>query len=510
MVSPSQRIPVVDLSNYIIDPEAVKSIPEELARKHKMIPLFKVRDILTVAIADFSNIIGIDEAKAVSGCDIQTLRASESEITMAIEQNYNVSNSIEQIIKSLQSMNLDFTIDKKLDPNRIQKIVEEPPIIKVVNLIIYQALKDKASDIHIEPVEEKLNVRLRIDGILHNMFSLPLELQMPIVSRIKIISKMDIVESRRPQDGHFNMHIGEKEVDFRVSTFPITFGEKVEMRVLDRSTALLSLDKLGFSPEVLAKFEAMIQKPHGIILVTGPTGSGKTSTLYAALTKFNWQEKNIVTLEDPREYLLEGINQAEVNAGIGFTFANGLRTILRQDPDIIMIGEIRDGETAEIAIRSALTGHLVLSSLHTNDAAGAITRLIDMGVEPFLISSSIIGVIAQRLVRIICPNCKEQYQPKEEICAKLSLNKDNNILLYRGKGCVQCHQTGYKGRIGIFGSLTMDDNLRELTIKNRPVAEIRLAAKKAGMKTLLQDGYDKVIKGITTLEEVLQVASEGE
>jgi type II secretory ATPase GspE/PulE/Tfp pilus assembly ATPase PilB-like protein len=251
----------------------------------------------------------------------------------------------------------------------------------------------------------------------------------------------------------------------------------------------------------------MIQKPHGIILVTGPTGSGKTSTLYAALTKFNSQEKNIVTLEDPREYLLEGINQAEVNVGIGFTFANGLRTILRQDPDIIMIGEIRDGETAQIAIRSALTGHLVLSSLHTNDACGAITRLIDMGVEPFLISSSIIGVIAQRLVRVICSNCKEQYQPKEEICAKLSLNKDNNVLLYRGKGCLQCHQTGYKGRIGIFESLTMDDNLRELTIKNRPVAEIKLAAKEAGMKTLLQDGYDKVIKGITTLEEVLRVAS---
>ncbi|MCM8800539.1 MAG: GspE/PulE family protein [Candidatus Omnitrophica bacterium] len=501
----SSNIPMIDLSNYIIDPEALKSIPEELAREYKVIPLFRVRDTLTVAIADPSDVIAIDKVRAVTGCDIQTLMASEDEIKMAIDHNYNVGASLEQIIKNLKGM--DFNIEKISDANRVQKIVEEPPIIKLVNLIIYQALKDRASDIHIEPTQKKVNVRLRIDGVLHDVFSLPLEIHMPMVCRIKVISRLDIVESRRPQDGHFYMRVGQRDVDFRVSTLPLAFGEKVVIRILDRSTAFLTLDKLGFSEEALKKFESMIKKPYGIILVTGPTGSGKTSTLYAALSRLNSRDKNIVTLEDPREYILEGINQAEINTAIDFTFANGLRSILRQDPDIIMIGEIRDTETAQIAIRSALTGHLVLSSLHTNDAAGAITRLIDMGVEPFLIASSLIGVLAQRLVRVICSNCKQQYQPEEEVYNKLSLDKDNRISLYRGKGCIQCRHTGYKGRVGIFEVLVMNEHLRELTTKNRPTIEIQQAAEQAGMITLKQDGYDKVMKGITTLEEVLRVVS---
>jgi type II secretory ATPase GspE/PulE/Tfp pilus assembly ATPase PilB-like protein len=301
------------------------------------------------------------------------------------------------------------------------------------------------------------------------------------------------------------VRIEEREVDLRISTFPVAFGEKVVMRILDRSTAFLGLEKLGFSPGACGEFESWIKKPYGIILVTGPTGSGKTSTLYAALTKLNSSEKNIITLENPREYLLAGINQSEVNPEIGFGFADGLRSILRQDPDIIMVGEIRDLETAEIAIRAALTGHLVLSTLHTNDAPGAITRLIDMGIEPFLLSSSIIGVLAQRLVRVICPSCKEEYAPGNEVYEKMGQGRDKKITFYRGRGCLACRQTGYKGRLGILELMKIDESLRELITKTRATAEIRKAAVKTGMKTLLQDGYDKVIQGITTIEEVLRV-----
>ncbi|MBU0503529.1 MAG: GspE/PulE family protein [Candidatus Omnitrophota bacterium] len=506
MPGSDHNMPSVSLSNYIIEPEALKLIPESIARKYTMVPIFKIRETLTVAIPNTSDIVALDEARLASGCDIQAIRADESEIIMVIEQNYNISDSIEEIVKGLEGMKVDFLSGKKIDAQRMEKIVGEPPIIRLVNLIIFQALKDRASDIHIEPEEKNIQVRFRIDGILHNVLTFSLEMLMPIVCRIKVISKLNIVESRLPQDGHFSMSIGERNIDLRVSTFPITFGEKVVMRVLDRSTTLLSLDKLGFSPEVLEKFEVMIQKPYGIILVTGPTGSGKSSTLYASLGSIKSQDRNIVTLEDPREYIFEGINQAEVNPAIGFTFANGLRSILRQDPDIILVGEVRDAETAEISIRAALTGHLVLTSLHTNDASGAVTRLINMGIEPFLIASSLIGVLAQRLVRVICPNCKEEYAASEEVYKRLGLSKDKSIHLYRGKGCVQCRNSGYKGRIGIFEAMVLDDNLRELIISNKPASAIKEAAKTAGMSLLEDDGFDKVLKGITTIEEVLRVA----
>lgn len=425
-----KNAPSVELDNYIIEPEALKLIPEELARKYKMIPIFKIRDTLTLAMADTSNIVALDEAKLLSGCDIQAIKSNEDEIVMVIEQNYNVSNSIEKIIKDLEGMKVDFFSGKNINSERMQKIVKEPPIIKLVNLIIFQALKDRASDIHIEPEEKNILIRFRIDGILRNIITLPFEMLMPIVSRIKVISELNIVESRLPQDGHFSINIGERKIDLRVSTLPVTFGEKVVMRILDRSTTLLSLDQLGFSADALKKFQEMIKKPYGIILVTGPTGSGKSSTLYASLSSIKSQERNIITLEDPREYIFEGINQAEVNTEIGFTFANGLRSILRQDPDIILVGEVRDSETAEISIRAALTGHLVLTSLHTNDAAGAIARLKDMGIEPFLIVSSLIGVLAQRLVRVICLNCKEEYAAGEEVYKKLGLSKDKKIMIY--------------------------------------------------------------------------------
>ncbi len=496
-------IPEVDLNNYIVDPEIVKVIPEWLSRKHRMIPLYRIKDTLTLAVADPADILALDEARDVSGCQIQVVKAEEKKIINAIDQNYTVGDSIEDITNGLQSVGTELAQESQIESLRIQKVSEDAPVVKLVNLIISQAIKDKASDIHIEPEEEVARVRLRIDGVLHNLITFPRGLHLAVVRRIKVITGLDIMDRKGPQDGHFNLKTGDKEVDVRVSTFPVTYGDKIVMRLLDRSGNFLTLEKIGFSVESLPKFETIIHKPFGIFLVTGPTGSGKTTTLYAALSKLNSPEKNIITLEDPREYLLKGINQGEVDASIGLTFASGLRAILRQDPDIIMIGEIRDVETAQIAIRSALTGHLVLATLHTNDAVGALNRLLDMGVEPFLISASLIGVMAQRLVRVICPNCKEQYAPAADILVKLGLQ--DGVLLSRGKGCVSCKHTGYKGRIGIFELLVLDDDLREMVTKNCLFSEIKDCVRKNGMKTLQEDGFDKVKKGITTIEEVLRV-----
>lgn len=499
-------IPFVKLNNYIIDSEVVKILPEKLAKKHKMIPIFKIKDTLTVAIDDPLNIIALDEARLVTGCNIQLVASDEGDILKAIEQYYSVSNSMEGIVKNIENMNLGFAKEEQLDLLRLQRISEEPPIIKFVNLLLSQAIKEKASDIHIEPEEQSVKIRFRIDGILHDFTSFPRHLQLPIVPRIKILAGMDIVERRRPQDGRFRIRMETRDVDLRVSTFPVTFGEKVVLRILDQSATPITLEKLGFQKDILEKFQMLIKKPYGIILVTGPTGSGKTTTLYAALQKINSPEKNIITLEDPREYLLKGINQAEINSGIGFTFTDGLRAILRQDPDVIMLGEIRDLETAEIAIRSALTGHLVLSTLHTNDAAGAITRLIEMDIEPFMISSALIGVLAQRLVRTICPNCKEDYKPSEELLNSLGIEQlPAETVLYRGKGCKTCHQTGYRGRIGVLELMVIDDNLRKLIIEKANAEKLRESARKKGMKTLREDGWQKVIQGITTPEEIFRV-----
>ncbi|MFA5157316.1 MAG: GspE/PulE family protein [Candidatus Omnitrophota bacterium] len=510
MLKPGKDVPSVDLNNYIIDPAILNTIPERVARRHKIIPIFQVRDTLTVAMSNPADFIALDEAAAVSGCKIQAVKADPVEIVKAIEQYYTVSNSIDDIIKGLQAGGVTFVQEDKLDLVRIQRIVEEPPVIKLVNLIIAQAIKDNASDIHIEPEEEQVKVRLRIDGIMHVLAAFPRGMNLPVVPRIKVVAGLDITDHRLPQDGRFRVRIEDREVDLRISTFPIAFGEKVVIRILDRVSAFLSLDKLGFSAQNLQVFESLIRKPFGIILVTGPTGSGKTSTLYSTLTKLNSQEKNIITLEDPREQLLQGINQGEVDPEINFTFASGLKAILRQDPDIIMVGEIRDLETAQIAIRAALTGHLVFSTLHTNDASGAITRLVDMGIEPFLISASVIGILAQRLVRVICPKCKEEYSPNEEIRQSLGMDKDAKAGLFRSKGCLFCRHTGYKGRIGIFELLVIDDPIKEMVTKKCPAAEIKQAAQANGMRTLYQDGCEKVINGITTLKEVLRVSYESD
>jgi len=396
------------------------------------------------------------------------------------------------------------------DSNKLEAISREAPIIQLVNMLIVQGVKDRASDIHIEPNEKGLLVRFRIDGMLHDVRTLPNAIKSAITSRIKILAKMDIAERRLPQDGRFQVKFGTREVDLRISSIPTVSGEKVVLRLLDKSKGLIKLEQLGFMPKQLEEFKSIIFNPYGIILLTGPTGSGKSTTLYAALNQVNSKEKNIITVEDPVEYKLNRINQIQVKPKINLTFANTLRSILRQDPDIIMIGEIRDAETAQIAVQAALTGHLVLSTLHTNDAASAITRLIDMDVETFLISSSVIGVIAQRLVRVICENCKEEYEPGKDIISGLNIktnpNGDGKVKLYRGAGCPICKQTGYYGRTSIYELFVLDEDIKELIIKKASSNIIKDAAIKKGMKTLKESGMEKVLQGITTIEEVLRVS----
>jgi len=381
----------------------------------------------------------------------------------------------------------------------------------VVNLIITQAINDKASDIHIEPRAKNVCVRYRIDGVLHEVMSPPKHIQAPMVSRIKIMASLDIAERRIPQDGKIHLKHDNKEYDLRVSSLPTTHGEKIVMRILDKSSVMIGLDKLGLMPDTRAIFEDLVFKPYGMLLVTGPTGSGKSTTLYTSLNMLNSPEKNICTVEDPVEYQLGGINQVQINPKAGLNFASALRSFLRQDPDIIMVGEIRDHETAQIAIESALTGHMVLSTLHTNDAPGAITRLIDMGIEPFLVASALVGCIAQRLVRRICPNCREPYSPPEEAVAKFGLNlADTNIVFYHGRGCDHCKGTGYKGRCGIYEMMTINDSIRPLILRNAPTVEVKDAAIENGMVTLQEDGLRKVLEGTTTIEECLRVVYVGE
>ncbi|MDY6845411.1 MAG: type II secretion system ATPase GspE, partial [Thermodesulfobacteriota bacterium] len=386
----------------------------------------------------------------------------------------------------------------------------EAPVIRLVNMVLSQAVKSRASDIHIEPYQKELNVRYRIDGVLYNILKPPRRYQSAIISRIKVMAKMNIAEKRLPQDGRIEIKIGDKAIDIRVSTVPTTFGERVVMRLLDKTSVLLNLDDIGLSIDVLKIINSLILGSHGIILVTGPTGSGKTTTLYAALSKINSPDKNIITIEDPVEYQLNGIGQIQVNTKIDLTFANGLRSIVRQDPDVILVGEIRDTETAEIAVHAALTGHLVFSTLHTNDAAGAITRLIDMGIEPFLVSSSVTAILAQRLVRVICKHCREPYFPVAKSFKEIGIDpkKLNGKPVYRGKGCSECFYTGYKGRTGIFEVLIIDNTIRSAILKTSDSDTIKKKGTKAGMLTLRQDGAGKVIEGITTIEEILRVTQE--
>jgi len=488
----------MNLEDYVIDAELTKLIPENVAIKYKAVPLFKIMDALTVAMTDPSDIEALDHIRRISKAgSVDPVLVSAKSIEKILDSYYGQGNSVEEIVKTFESKKL------LVDKGALAEAAEEPPIIKLVNILISEAVKDRVSDIHIEPEMAVLRVRYRIDGILHEVHSLPKKLQNAVISRIKILANMDIAENRRPQDGKISVKLENKDLDIRVSTFPTVHGENVVMRLLDRSSILLGLKDLGFSRENLDIFAKMILQPNGIILVTGPTGSGKTTTLYSALSTISSMEKNIITIEDPVEYELPLIRQTQVNPKADITFANGLRSILRQDPDVIMVGEIRDKETAEVAIQASLTGHLVFSTLHTNDAPSSLTRLMDMGLEPFLISSSLILIVAQRLVRQVCPKCKEEYSPTPAALQNLGL--DINAKFFRGKGCPVCKNTGFLGRIGIFEILVLNEVIRKMIEERKSADAIKKKAIELGMKTLREDGLDKTRQGLTTIEEILRV-----
>lgn len=492
-------IPQVDLHRYYIDPAAVKTIPEHLAKKLNAVPIKKERDYLIVAMSNPLDIFAIDDIRLASGLDVKPLLADEDDINAVINQYYSMKESIEQAMDELDEIDADISeteIETEIGTS------DESPIVKLVNSVIQQGIKHSASDIHIEPGEKTVKIRYRIDGQLQEIMRYPKHLHNALLARIKIISDMDITRKRLPQDGRKKFEYEGKKVDLRISTLPTIHGEKIVIRILDRDNFLLKLEDLGFSPENLEVFRKIIHYPYGMILVSGPTGSGKTTTLYSALHELNSNEKNIVTLEDPVEYVLEGINQVQVFPKIGLDFAEGLRSILRQDPNIIMVGEIRDRETADIAVRAALTGHLVLSTIHTNDSASAITRLIDMGIEPFLIASSVIGVIAQRLVRRICPECRKEYQADDK--ELFLLGEEGPLTLYRGEGCPYCNNTGYKGRIAICEVLKVLKEHNKPIIKKSSSEELKEISIRNGMKTLKENGIQLVLNGITTVEEIFK------
>lgn len=501
-------IPHMSLDNVIVEPDIAKMIPETVARRYQAIPLYKKENVITVAMVDPLNVFAIDDIRRITGSDIQTVVSTERDILKAIDRFYSVSSSMQEAIKDFASQ---AAAEEGNDERPIAleaKAADETPVIKLVNMMITQAVKDGASDIHVEPDEKATRIRYRVDGILHEVMNPPKHLQSGISSRIKILASLDISEKRVPQDGRLNMNVGEKSLDIRVSTLPTIFGEKVVMRLLDKGAILPSLEEIGFSTAALNKFKKMITKPYGFILVSGPTGSGKTTTLYSALNIINSMEKNIITIEDPVEYQLKLVNQVQINPKAGVTFATGLRSILRQDPDIIMVGEVRDKETAVIAIQAALTGHLVFSTLHTNDAPGAIARLVDMGIEPFLIASSLMVVVGQRLVRKVCQKCKKAYKPTAELLKELEISEASDITFVEGAGCQNCRGTGYSGRIALFEVLVIDEAVRNLIIAKASTTTIRAAAFKTGFTGLREEGLDKAIKGITTLEEVLRVTQE--
>ena len=487
----------IDLANYLIDAEVLNLVPEDFARKYKLIPLSLEDNRLTIAMANSFDVFALDEVQKMTHTYVDALSATESEVLNAIEQHYamkgETSNLLEEIIRLAESGSISE-----------EDLAKQSPIIRLVDQLIIQGVKDGATDIHFEPEEKTLRVRYRIDGILQSGPSIPKGLQAPTIARIKIMSDLNISENRLPQDGKIRFYIGKKRVDLRVSTFPTVFGENVVLRILDKSRLILGLNKLGFTVENLNKFKKLLINTNGIILVTGPTGSGKTTTLYSALSYINNMEKNIITLEDPVEYELPLICQSQINPKAGLTFATGLRSILRQDPDIILVGEMRDSETAEMAIRSALTGHLVFSTLHTNDSAGSIPRLLDMGMEPFLISSSLIGVMAQRLIRLICRNCKEPVEPEEEILEQLNIERDGHRF-FRGKGCKECNHTGYKGRLALFEIMSISPAIKKLINERAESNLIKKTACEEGMTTLFQDALHRAFQGETTLEEVLRV-----
>ena len=499
----------IELKDIILDPEIISLIPKKIAMRYKLIPLNKENNVLTLAMANPLDINAIDYIKEYTKLDVIPKFANENEILNALSSSYDAGYQFDELLDRVDVATIS-DISDEVNLSALEAISQEAPIIQLVNMIIIDGIKERASDIHLEPNQRGLLVRYRIDGILHDIRMLPVRVKPAVTSRVKILSNMDIAERRLPQDGRFQLRFGAREVDLRVSSIPTVYDEKIVMRLLDKSQGVISLDGVGFTEMQVQEFRKMIHNPHGIILVTGPTGSGKSTTLYATLNEVDSTQKNVITVEDPVEYKLDRINQINVRPKINLTFANALRSILRQDPDVIMIGEMRDSETAHIAVQSALTGHLVFSTLHTNDAVSSLTRMTDMGVEPFLISSSVIGVMAQRLVRRICPKCIEEYIPDEGIFDDLKLNitlpDKGKIKLYKGKGCDHCKNTGYYGRIAIFEMIEINDEIRSMILRKISSNEIKEVAIRYGMKTLLDSGVTRALEGITSIDEVFRVA----
>jgi type IV pilus assembly protein PilB len=507
--------PLINLSKVRVPEEIMSLVPRELAKANRLVPIARLNGKLFVAMADPTNVLAVDDVKRRVQLDIIPMIATERAVSDALAGVHHGSAKMAEVLKqaaeeaaAADDVEIQSKRNDEIDLDRLATDSEDAPVIKIVNLILVQAVKEKASDIHIEPFQKILKLRYRIDGELIAAESPPKALQLAITSRIKILSGLNIAERRIPQDGRFRIKVLGKDVDLRVSILPTAYGEKIVIRILDKAALTGSIDQMGMDESTLDKFKKAIDAPHGMILVTGPTGSGKTTTLYSVLQELNSPQYNIVTVEDPIEYELTGINQVSVRNDIGLDFASALRSILRQDPDIVMVGEIRDNETADIAVKAALTGHQVLSTLHTNDAAGAITRLDDMGIEPFLISSSVIMACAQRLVRRICSNCREEFVPEPEMIGRLGVEMPEGAVFYHGGGCDRCKHRGYLGRLALIEALPVSEAIRRLIIKRASSAVVKNQAISEGMRTLRMVGIDKALEGVTTLEEIWRVTAE--
>jgi len=508
-LSKQYGVPTINLADYDVDAQVIKIIPAEIAHKYQIVPVNRAGSTLIIAMSDPSNIFAIDDIKFMTGYNVEVVVVAESSIKTAIDKLYDQSASLADVMNDLEMEDLEVVGEENdVDLSSLERATEDAPVVKLVNLILTDAIKKKASDIHVEPYERSFRVRYRIDGILYEVMKPPLKLKNAITSRIKIMSELDIAERRLPQDGRIKIKLGGgKDMDFRVSVLPTLFGEKIVMRLLDKSNLQLDMTKLGYEPDALAAFQKEIHKPFGMVLVTGPTGSGKTVSLYSALSELNKVTENISTAEDPVEFNFAGINQVQMHEDIGLNFAAALRAFLRQDPDIIMIGEIRDFETAEIGVKAALTGHMVLSTLHTNDAPSTINRLLNMGIEPFLVASAVNLITAQRLARRVCADCKivEEIPVQALIDAGVPPSEAPGMVCHRGAGCSKCNGTGYKGRVGFYQVMPMLEPIRELILNGANTAEIKRESMRLGVKTMRQSGLTKLAEGVTSFEEVLRV-----
>ncbi len=511
-VAKQYGVPSIDLEEFDIDAAVIRLIPEEVAIKHTVIPVNRAGSTLIIATSDPSNIFALDDIKFLTGYNIQAVVAAEDAIRRAIDKYYDQSTSLEEVMGDFDDSDIDLIQDDEdVDIGELAKASEDAPVVKLVNLILTDAVKKVASDIHIEPYEKSFRVRYRIDGLLYEVMKPPIKLKNAILSRVKIMSELDIAERRLPQDGRIKLKMGRgREMDFRVSVLPTLFGEKIVLRLLDKSTLQLDMTKLGFEQGQLDGFQDAIHQPYGMVLVTGPTGSGKTTTLYSALSELNKVSENLSTVEDPVEFNLPGINQVQIHDDIGLNFAAGLRAFLRQDPDIIMVGEIRDFETAEIAVKAALTGHMVLSTLHTNDAPSTINRLLNMGIEPFLVASSVNCIVAQRLARLICEDCKEKDSEVDTAAlneAGMPEDASASAVPVVGKGCRNCSDTGFRGRVAVYEVMPMDEELKEFVLNGASALDLKREAIRLGMKSLRQSAFQKLGEGVTTLSEVLRVSA---